>query len=94
MKVMSGGNLEIFGRDAMRGGLGAAAFSTLAVRAAAPVGVSSIAIAVRTGVTQAQQAPAAAATVTEPATGLTVQPDYARTVAQMAFVCRWPMAAS
>ena len=40
---------------------------------------------------QSQSAPGSSSELTQPATGIVMQPDYARTIAQMAYVWGWPM---
>jgi hypothetical protein len=78
-------------RDAMKGGVSAASLVALGAGAAAPVAVTTASVAVTTGTVQAQQAPASPSNVTQPATGVTMPPDYARTIAQMAYVWGWPI---
>ncbi|WFU36186.1 DUF1254 domain-containing protein [Bradyrhizobium brasilense] len=78
-------------RDALKTGIGAASLAAGFTRAAVPVTVSAAAVAVTADSAKAQQACAATSSVTEPATGIVMQPDYARTIAQMAYVWGWPM---
>lgn len=89
MKKASTNNRGTTRRDAIIGGIGAAALLT---RTAVPVAVSTATVAFATEPARAEQACGAASNVTEPATGVTMQPDYARTIAQMAYVWGWPMA--
>lgn len=83
-------------RDAMKSGIGAASVAALGVRAAVPAAVATASAAATLAPAQAQQAatptaPAAAANVTQPATGIQMHPEYARTIAQMAYVWGWPI---
>lgn len=81
MKTISTGHLGTTRRDAMKGGIGAASLAA----------ISGATIAVTTGTARAEQASATTSNVTEPATGIVMQPDYARTIAQMAYVWGWPI---
>lgn len=84
--------LDISRRDAMKAGASAASLAALRGSAAVPVAASAATIALAGTTAQAQSCnDAAMAGVTEPATGVTMHPDYARTIAQMAYVWGWPM---
>jgi len=80
-------------RDAMKGGLGAASLAAIGTGAAVPATVSIAPVAITTGTAQAQQLSPCApmSNVTLPATGIVMHPDYARTIAQMAYVWGWPI---
>ena len=87
-------NHDITRRDAVKGGgIGAASIAAMSTGLAVPVAMSAASLAVATGTAQAQQASISAApsSVTQPATGILMHPDYARTIAQMAYVWGWPM---
>lgn len=71
-------------RDAIKSGIGVA--SLAALRAAA------LPATVATGAAQAQHmSQDTGPDITEPATGIIMQSDYARTIAQMAYVWGWPI---
>ena len=89
MKTTSVTQQGINRRDAMKGSFGAATLAALAGGAAAPVAMSAGPVVVSAGVARAQQD--TRAQVTGPATGIVMHPDYARTIAQMAYVWGWPM---
>ena len=76
-------------RDAIKGGLGAASLAALGGSVAAPVAVSTATVAIAT--TAKAEQPSYDMDVTEPATGIVMFPDYARTIAQFAYVWGWPM---
>jgi hypothetical protein len=78
-------------RDAMIGGIGAASLAALVSRTVVPAAVSVAAVSATAGGAEAQRACGTASNVTEPATGIVMHPDYARTIAQMAYVWGWPM---
>lgn len=79
-------------RDAMKGGVGLASLAALGTRATIPAAALSVPVAVVTTETaQAQQASSGTGNVTQPAMGINMHPDYARTVAQMAYVWGWPL---
>ncbi|MVT68138.1 DUF1214 domain-containing protein [Bradyrhizobium pachyrhizi] len=80
-------------RDALKGGIGAASLAALGAGAAVPAAIATSAVAVGAGPAQARPSHegAMASRVTEPATGITMFPDYARTIAQMAYVWGWPI---
>ena len=79
-------------RDAIKSGIGAASLAALGVGVAVPAAVATATVAVSTGPAQAQRMPQSAVPdITEPATGIIMQPDYARTIAQMAYVWGWPI---
>jgi hypothetical protein len=77
-------------RDAMKGSIGAAALATFGARVAVPAALSAAPATVMAGMAQAQ-AIASTPEVTMPATGVLMQPGYARAIAQMAYVWGWPM---
>jgi hypothetical protein len=77
-------------RDAMKGGIGAASLTALGTGVAVPAALSTVAVTLTTNAAQAQ-ASGAMPQVTEPATGIVMHPDYARTIAQMAYVWGWPI---
>jgi hypothetical protein len=91
MKTTSTTDLVATRRDALKSGVGAASLAALLTRAAAPVAISTATVAASTATAHAQQACTAAADVTEPATGIVMHPEYARTIAQMAYVWGWPI---
>ena len=78
-------------RDALKTGIGAASLAAVLTRTAAPAAVSAATVAVATTVSQAQQGCATPSDVSKPATGVVMFPDYARAVAQMAYIWGWPM---
>jgi hypothetical protein len=78
-------------RDALKSGVGAASLASLLTRGAAPAAVSAAAVTVATGTAQAQQACVTTADLTEAATGVVMFPDYAKVIAQMAYIWGWPM---
>jgi len=65
----------------MKAGAGAASLAAMGAGAASPIGFAS-------SLAQAQETQSA---LTQPATGIIMQPGYARMVAQMAYVWGWPM---
>jgi hypothetical protein len=75
----------------MKGGIGAASLAALGIRAVAPATISAATIAVATDTAKAEQARATTSNVTEPATGIVMHPDYARTIAQIGYVWGWPL---
>jgi hypothetical protein len=89
MKTTSIKQQGINRRDAMKGGMGAASLATLGTGAAVPVATTTASI-ITTDAAQAQ-ASGPMSQVTEPATGIVMHPDYARTIAQMAYVWGWPI---
>ena len=80
-------------RDAIKGGIGGASLAALGTRAAVPAAITTASVAITTNAAQAQRSPEPAATslVTEPATGIVMHPDYARAIAQMAYIWGWPI---
>jgi hypothetical protein len=80
---------DITRRDAMKSGVGAASLAALGTGAAVPAAVSTAALVATADTSQAQQH--ASRRVTEPATGILMHPDYARTIAQLAYVWGWPI---
>jgi hypothetical protein len=87
MKKTSINDLSTTRRDAIKGGLGAASLTALGGSMAAPVAITTVAIAT----TAKAEQPSYDIDVTEPATGIVMFPDYARTIAQFAYVWGWPM---
>ncbi|WP_141683899.1 DUF1254 domain-containing protein [Rhizobium sp. AC44/96] len=83
-------SMEMNRRDAMKTGLGAATFAALGARVATPLAVSTAPILAASAIAQAQNV-GAASEPTMPATGVLLQPGYAKTIAQMAYVWGWPM---
>jgi hypothetical protein len=77
-------------RDAMKGGVSVTSLAALGGSAAVPAAVSATSVVV-TADTARAQASGAMSQVTEPATGIVMHPDYARTIAQMAYVWGWPI---
>src|SRR3954468_5403585 len=84
------GHHDITCRDAMKGGIGAASLAAMGTGAVVPIAATTASVAVTTDTAQAQQAPTSAS-IPQPATGINMHPDYARTIAQMAYVWGWPM---
>jgi hypothetical protein len=80
-------------RDAIKGGIAAASLAALGTRAVVPAAVTAASAAVTTGAAQAQRTCdlATLSDLTEPATGIVMYPDYARTIAQIAYVWGWPI---
>src|SRR5262245_50381576 len=79
---------DINRRDVMKTGIGAATLAAMGT-GAAPVAVTTASVALTAETAQAQAAPTGG--LTQPATGINMQPDYARTIAATAYVCGWPM---
>jgi hypothetical protein len=90
MKTTLISQLNISRRDAMKGGIGVASLAALGTGAAVPAAITTASVAVTTDTAQAQQAPASGE-LTQPATGIDMHPDYARTIAQVAYVWGWPI---
>jgi hypothetical protein len=82
---------DIKRRDAMKGGIGAAAVASLGTGAALPVGLTAASIATATGAAHAEQQSSATLPVTQPASGVPMTPGYAKTIAQFAYVRGWPI---
>jgi hypothetical protein len=78
MKAIPIDQANISRRDAMKTGIGTLSLAALGTGAA---------VDVTTNTAQAQRAFRA----TQPATGILMHPDYARTIAQMAYVWGWPI---
>jgi hypothetical protein len=91
MSPTSTNDLTTTRRDALRTGIGAASLAAVLTRTAAPVAMTTATVAVATTASQAQQACVTASDVTEPATGVVMFPEYARAIAQMAYIWGWPM---
>jgi hypothetical protein len=79
---------DVSRRDAMKSSLGAASLAALGAGAIVPAAISTASLVVA-DTAHAQQD--AKSQVTEPATGIVMHPDYARTIAQMAYVWGWPI---
>ncbi len=81
---------DITRRDAMQSGIGAASLAAIGGGVAVPAAIATASV---TTTASAQQVPAPASwgNVTQPAMGITMHPDYARTIAQMAYVWGWPI---
>ena len=75
---------DITRRDAIKSGIGAVSFAALGTGAAVPAALSTVSVVATTTTAQAQQA-LASGTLTQPATGVNMHPDYARRLR------RWPM---
>ena len=90
MKTLPANHSGATRREAIKGGIGAS-LAALSTTVAVPVAVTTSSVAVTTRAVNAQQACASAADVTEPATGIAMFPDYARAVAQMAYIWGWPI---
>ncbi|HVX37589.1 MAG TPA: DUF1254 domain-containing protein [Hyphomicrobium sp.] len=82
---------EINRRDAMKGSLGAASLAALGAGATVPVSISAMSSIVTANRAEAQQTAAKLSDMMQPATGIIMQPGYAKTVAQMAYIWGWPM---
>lgn len=82
---------EMSRRDAMKSGVGAASLAAMSAGVGAPAVLTTTSVAVTTNAAHAQQPPSARSQVTQPATGILMQPGYARTIAQMAYVWGWPI---
>ena len=82
---------DISRRDAMKGGI-AASLVAIGTGAAVPAALSTAPVSITTDTAQAQRVSpcASMSNVTQPATGIVMHPDYARTIAQMAYVWGWP----
>lgn len=80
-------------RDAMKSCLAAGSFTALGKGMALPAAVTTASIASTAATAETQQPPAASKTpaITQPAMGVLMHPDYARVIAQMAYVWGWPI---
>ena len=80
-------------RNALGAGVGVASFLTAPTGLGAPAAISAATVATAVSVADAREAstPQASSAITQPATGIVMQPDYARTIAQVAYVWGWPM---
>jgi hypothetical protein len=76
-------------REAIKTGLGAASLATLSAGIMAPVAISTATVAI--GNTASAEQVSHGIAVTEPATGIVMFPDYARAIAQFAYIWGWPM---
>jgi hypothetical protein len=81
-------HLDVTRRDTMKGGLGVASLAFSGV--VAPAAITTASVAVTADTVQAQPAPAAGG-MTQPDKGVMMSPEYARTIAQMAYVWGWPI---
>ena len=79
---------DVTRREAVKGSIGALA--AVGTGTAARAAFATAAVVVTANAAQAQPS-RAMSKVTEPATGIAMQPDYARTMAQMAYVWGWPI---
>jgi len=77
-------------RGAMKGGIGMASLAALGARAVVPAAVTATSVVLTTDTTQAQPA-RAFSNITQPATGIVMHPEYAKTIARMAHVWGWPI---
>src|SRR5262245_4223937 len=75
---------DITRREAVKGGMGAVSLAAMGAGAALPAAIVTVDTA------QGQRAPRFE-TLTQPATGIVMHADYARTIAQMAYVWGWPI---
>jgi hypothetical protein len=75
----------------MKGSLGAASLAALGAGATVPVSISAMSSIVTANRAEAQQTAAKLSDMMQPATGIIMQPGYAKTVAQMAYIWGWPM---
>src|SRR6476620_9461074 len=91
--MMSKSPLDLTRRDAIKGSLGAASLAALASGTTVPATLAAASMAASTTQAEAQDTsePSPQWRVTQPATGISMQPGYARTIAQMAYVWGWPM---
>lgn len=90
MKTPSNNTEGATRREALKGGFGAASLAALATGAAVPAALSAASVAVSSETAHAQRAPDGSR-LTQPTPGVVMHPDYARTIAQMAYVWGWPM---
>jgi len=88
METKSGDHLDINRRDAMKSGIGAAVVGAFGTGATVPAAVASV--AAPTGAAQAEDA-AMTSELTQPAAGIVMYPEYARTIAKIAYVWGWPI---
>src|SRR5262249_46561755 len=79
---------DINRREAMKRGIGAATLVAMS-SGAAPVAATTASVVITTETAQAQ--PTIAGGLAQPATGVNMQLDYARTIAATAYVWGWPM---
>lgn len=75
-------------RDAMKGGIGIASIATLGGNTAIATSISPVVVSAADNPARAEPVPD---TLTQPDTGILMQPGYAKTIAQMAYVWGWPM---
>ncbi len=80
-------------RDVIKSGVAAASLPKLAAGAALPAAASAAAMAATTSVANAQQVatPITVADVQMPATGIQMHPEYAKVIAQKAYIWGWPL---
>ncbi|WP_423794593.1 DUF1254 domain-containing protein [Methylobacterium durans] len=75
----------------MKGRIGAASLAALGTGAAVPAAATAASAALAADMAQPRQAPTTSSGITQPATGIVMHPDYARTIARMAYVWGWPI---
>lgn len=90
MKTPSNNSEGATRREALKSGIGATSLAAFATGAAVPAVLSAASVAVSSGAAHAQRAPDGGR-LTQPTPGVVMHPDYARTIAQMAYVWGWPM---
>jgi hypothetical protein len=90
MRLPSIGHQEITRRSVMKVGIGAASLAARGVGPTVPVAATVASIVATTETARAQQA-SELQTLTQPTPGIIMHPDYARTIARMAYVWGWPM---
>ncbi|MGI6853307.1 DUF1254 domain-containing protein [Mesorhizobium sp. 1B3] len=90
MKTRTSSHFDITRRDALKSSIGGATLAAFGTGAAVPAALSVASVAVGLGAAHAESA-AMTRELTQPATGIVMHPDYARTIAQMAYIWGWPM---
>lgn len=92
MKAKHINQWDINRRDAVKSGVGAA-LAVVGAGTAVPATITTASVAITADPAQAQtvSSSGSAMNVTQPVTGIAMHPDYARTIAQMAYVWGWPM---
>lgn len=80
-------------RDAIKGGIGAASLATLGASTAISTSIAATSTVISADPARAEQGLQSntLTQLTQPATGIHMQPGYAKTIAQMAYVWGWPM---
>jgi hypothetical protein len=93
MKSILSNATEVSRRDAMKRGVTAASLAALGAGAAVPAALTTVSVVATTGAVHAQPtaSPAPTSNVTQPASGITMQPEYGHTLAQTAYLWGWPM---